>query len=79
MRRGKQVAVPLNAEAAVLIRKQLGKHPTHVFCYNVGPVKKVSTKTWYRAMERAGIEDFRWHELATYLRKRIHGTNTAQR
>lgn len=22
-----------------------------------------STKTWYGALERAGIEDFRWHDL----------------
>ena len=24
---------------------------------------QVSTKAWYAAMERAGIEDFRWHDL----------------
>ena len=29
----KAIAVPLNAEAVVLIRKQIGKHPTHVFCF----------------------------------------------
>lgn len=29
----KAIAVPLNAEAVVLIRKRLGKHPTHVFSF----------------------------------------------
>jgi integrase len=23
----------------------------------------VSTKAWYAALERAGVEDFRWHDL----------------
>src|SRR5688572_32247568 len=27
------IAVPLNAEAVVIIRKRLGKHPTHVFSF----------------------------------------------
>jgi hypothetical protein len=29
------IAVPLNAEALVLVQKQLGKHATHVFSYRV--------------------------------------------
>ena len=59
----KAIAVPLNAEAVVLIRKNLGKHPTHVFSYLGRPLVQVSTKAWYTALERAGIEDFRWHDL----------------
>ena len=27
------------------------------------PITQVSTKAWYEALERAGIEDFRWHDL----------------
>ncbi len=57
------IAVPLNAEAVVLINKQLGKHLTHVFSYKGSPITQVSTKAWYAALERAGIEDFRWHDL----------------
>lgn len=57
------IAVPLNTEAVVLIRKRVGKHPTHVFSFNGKPVHQVSTKAWYAALERAGIEDFRWHDL----------------
>lgn len=59
----KAIPVPLNAEAVLLIRKQIGKHPTHVFSYKGKPIYQVSTKAWYKALERAGIEDFRWHDL----------------
>ena len=59
----KAIPVPLNTEAVLLIRKRLGKHPTHVFSYRERAIKQVSTKTWYAALKRAGIEDFRWHDL----------------
>jgi integrase len=26
-------------------------------------VKQLSTKAWYKALERAGIQNFRWHDL----------------
>jgi integrase len=59
----KAIAVPLNAEAVLLIRKRLGKHPTHVFSFRGRPIVQVSTKAWYVALEAAGIADFRWHDL----------------
>ena len=59
----KAIAVPLNAEAVKLIRAQLGRHHTHVFSYQGNPITQVSTKAWYAALERAGIKDFRWHDL----------------
>ncbi len=51
----KAIPVPLNAEAVLLVRKQLGKHPTHVFSFRGKPITQVSTKAWYGALERAGI------------------------
>ncbi|HXY06111.1 MAG TPA: site-specific integrase [Burkholderiaceae bacterium] len=57
------IAVPLNAEAVLLVRKQEGKHATHVFSFKGRPVTQLSTKAWYAALERAGISDFRWHDL----------------
>jgi integrase len=59
----KAFAVPLNAEAVLIVRRQAGKHPTHVFSFQGKPIKQVSTKAWYAALARAGIEDFRWHDL----------------
>jgi integrase len=59
----KAIPVPLNVEALALINKQVGKHLTHVFCYRGKPITQVSTKAWYAALERAGIADFRWHDL----------------
>ena len=59
----KAIAVPLNAEAVVMIQKQIGKHATHVFSFKGKPVTQVSTKAWYQALKRAGIADFRWHDL----------------
>jgi integrase len=59
----KAIAVPLNAEAVLIIRNRLGKHPTRVFSFRGRPIVQVSTKAWYDALEAAGIEDFRWHDL----------------
>lgn len=59
----KAIAVPLNADAVLVLRRWLGKHPTHVFSFRGKPVVQVSTKAWYEALERAEIHDFRWHDL----------------
>ena len=59
----KAIVVPLNAGAIALITKQVGKHRTHVFSFRGKPVHQVSTKAWYQALQSAGIQDFRWHDL----------------
>jgi integrase len=59
----KAIPVPLNSEAMKIIAKRLGKHPTLVFTYRGKEIHQVSTKTWYSALKRAGIENFRWHDL----------------
>ena len=59
----KAIAVPLNAEALAIVRSLQGKHATHVFTYKGNSITQVSTKTWYMALGRAGIENFRWHDL----------------
>ena len=57
------IPVALNAEAVVLLRQLEGKHTTHVFSFHGKPITQVSTKAWYAALQRAGIENFRWHDL----------------
>jgi integrase len=57
------IAVPLNAEALAIVHKQIGKHATHVFSYRGNSVRQLNTKAWYAALQRAGITDFRWHDL----------------
>lgn len=57
------IAVPLSKAAVVIIREQLGKHTSYVFTYQGNPVTQVNTKAWRNALERAGIKNFRWHDL----------------
>jgi integrase len=59
----KAIGVPLNAEAVLVLRRQMGKHPRFVFTHRGNPVKNVNTKAWKAALGRAGITDFRWHDL----------------
>jgi len=60
---GKALAVPLNKLAMGVLLRQLGRHPEYVFTYLDKPVQRTSTKAWKRALEKAGIENFRWHDL----------------
>lgn len=60
----KSIAVPLNNDALAVIRSQIGKHKDYVFTYKGNPiVGQQSTAAWHKALKRAGISDFRWHDL----------------
>lgn len=59
----KAIAVPLNGEALAIVQKQKQIHATQVFSFRGKPITQVSTKAWYGALKRAGIENFRWHDL----------------
>lgn len=60
---GKSLGVPLNRNALAILRKRSRIHPEFVFTFQGHPVKNCSTKAWYAALERTGIENFRWHDL----------------
>lgn len=60
---GKAIAVPLNSKVIEVIRKQIGKHLCFVFSYKGQPIQRFNTKAWRKALKRAGISDFRWHDL----------------
>lgn len=59
----KPLSVPLNADAVVVLRSQYGKHPIKVFTFKGKPVTKANNHAWRKALLRAGITDFRWHDL----------------
>lgn len=59
----KAIPVPLNDQAIEIIRAQVGKHDRNVFSYRGKPVTGCNNHAWAKALKRAGIEDFRWHDL----------------
>ena len=59
----KAIPVPLSNVAILILREQIGKHSVNVFTFKGRPVNQVNTKAWHRALKRAGIKNFRWHDL----------------
>lgn len=59
----KAFAVPLNGDALRVLALQAGRHPTHVFVLKGETVCQVNTAAWKKALKRAGIDNFRWHDL----------------
>ena len=80
---GKPHSVPLNGMALAVLCRQVGKHPTQVFTFRGQPIANVNTKAWTGALKRAGIKDFRWHDLrhtfATWHRQAGTPTHELQR
>ena len=60
-RRG--IPVPLSPDAVMVLRHQQGQHSEYVFTYRGHPIRQIGTKAWRAALVRAGIPDFRWHDL----------------
>lgn len=59
----RSIPVPLNKQALTIIRRQIGKNQTYVFTYQGNPVSRCNNHAWRKALHRAGIENFRWHDL----------------
>ena len=56
--------VPLNQDAVAVLREQAGKHPQYCFTFRGEPIKaNVSSTAWFAAVARAGLADFRFHDL----------------
>lgn len=55
--------MPLNELAMEVLLRRQGNHLTHVFTYEGQPITQVNTKAWRNALKRAGIDNFRWHDL----------------
>lgn len=59
---GKPIAVPLSATARKALRST-GKNRTgFVFTYQGKPLRSAKT-AWRKAVKRAGLDGFRWHDL----------------
>ena len=59
----KAIPVPLNGEAVALVRSWSASIRRTCSAIEGRPITQVSSKPWYAALQRAGIEDFRWHDL----------------
>ena len=46
-----------------VLNEEKGKHPERVFTYKGRPLGQVNTRSWRNALNRAGIKNFRWHDL----------------
>jgi len=77
---GEAHGVPLNDTAVEVLRDCVGKHQEYVFTYAPRrrdgqvihqPIRQANTAAWRKALKRAGITNFRWHDLrhvaATWL------------
>lgn len=66
-----------------ILNKQLGKHPIKVFTYRGEPIAAANTRAWKKALMRASIDNFRWHDLrhtwATWHRQAGTPTHELQR
>ena len=60
---GRAIPVPLNQDAIAILERQKGRHPVFVFTYKRHPVARCNNHAWRKALIRAGIKDFRWHDL----------------
>ncbi len=77
------ISVPLNEAALAVLKRQRDKHSTRVFTFRGKPLNQANTKAWQAAKKRAGIDDFRWHDLrhtwATWQRQAGTPTHELQR
>lgn len=60
---GQGIGVPLSSMAVGVLERCQGKHAERMFTYNGEPIAYANPRAWRQALKRAGIEDFRWHDL----------------
>ena len=60
---GQSIPVPLSEKAISIIRSQQGINETFVFTYQGKQVKQANTRAFRNTLKRAGIENFRFHDL----------------
>jgi len=59
----RDLGVPLNDNAMAVLERCRGQHPEYVFSYRGKRIKGIQNDTWKKACQKAGIDNFRWHDL----------------
>lgn len=60
---GEDLHISLNDAAMSVLWSRKNVHNQWVFTYQGKPIKRLTTRAWYKALKRANIENFRWHDL----------------
>jgi integrase len=60
---GDDFGLPLNATALAILTRNHGKHKEAVFTIMGHPLTHIAHKVWKAALQRAGVQDFRWHDV----------------
>ena len=56
--------VPLNEDAVAVLEAERGKHARYCFTFRGQPIRwGVCNTAWLEAVKRAGLEDFRFHDI----------------
>ena len=64
MKNGAPLSIPISNMAAEILRGQVGKDDVWVFADQNGfPYRPLHSDHWSKAVEKSGLEDFRWHDL----------------
>ena len=63
VKNSEDLSISLNDAAMNVLKSMQGIHDEYVFSYRGKRIKCLTTKAWYAALKRAGIENFRWHDL----------------
>jgi len=59
---GKPIGIPLSDDAMNVLQNQIGAHDTWIFPYKGKPLGEIKG-AWKKALKRAGVDNFRWHDL----------------
>lgn len=60
---GEDFGIPLNDTALEILAACWEDHKEFVFVYEGKPMRDLQHRTWKKALQKAGITDFRWHDL----------------
>lgn len=63
VKNGEDLHISLNDVAMSVLHARRWSNREWVFTYRGKPIQRLSTRAWYKAMKRAGIKNFRWHDL----------------